>query len=145
MEYGVKFSFGITQLRRQVPCALEDATNELTTVARACLRDLLDQLIMLDRVIENQTQKLTHHAKQIDAFVRLQKIPGVGWLVASMLFARLGDGSAFRRGRGASASIGLVPSHSGSGERIGWVKSVNMGVSIFVDWSYMVHEHQSFE
>jgi len=115
MEYGVKFSQGIQRLRHQVPCALEDAENELTSVARTCLRQLLDQLIALDDIIKQTTEALVHQAKQIDACVRLVSIPGIGWLVASMLYARLGDGSAFRRGRDASASLGLVPGHSGSG------------------------------
>ncbi|ODB85674.1 hypothetical protein A3194_12645 [Candidatus Thiodiazotropha endoloripes] len=115
LEYGVKFPKGIQHLRKQVPSALEDAENELTVVARACLRQLLDQLILLDEIIKEATAALVNQAKRIDACVRLEKIPGVGWLVASMLYARLGDGSAFRRGRDASASLGLVPAHAGSG------------------------------
>jgi len=115
MEYGVKFPKGINRLRQQIPSALEDAENELTNVARACLSHLYTQLLSLDDVIEETTASLVNHARQIDACVRLEKIPGVGWLVASMLYARLGNGSAFRRGRDASASLGLVPSHSGSG------------------------------
>lgn len=115
MEYGVKFSVGINRLRKQVPRALEDAENELTAVARICLRNLLNQLSSLDELIKEVTLTLVNQAKQIDACVRLVKIPGVGWLVASMLYARLGNGSAFRRGRDASASLGLVPSHTGSG------------------------------
>ena len=115
MEYGVKFSRGINILRKQVPNALEDAENELTSVARACLQNLLYQLLSLDELIKQATTVLVDHAKQIDACVRLVKIPGVGWLVASMLYARLGNGSAFRRGRDASASLGLVPCHTGSG------------------------------
>ena len=43
------------------------------------------------------------------------QLPGVGWLGASALYARLGDGSAYRCGRNASASLGIVPSHKGSG------------------------------
>jgi len=117
MEYGVKFSKGIQHLRKQVPSALEDAENELTMLARACLKQLLDQLILMDKIIKEVTDTLVNQAKQIDACVRLEKIPGVGWLVASMLYARLGNGSAFRRGRDASASLGLVPAHSGSGGR----------------------------
>jgi transposase len=115
MEYGVKFSRGINILRKQVPCALEDAENELTPVVRASLQNLLHQLLSLDELIKEATISLVNHAQQIDACVRLVKIPGVGWLVASMLYARLGNGSAFRRGRDASASLGLVPSHTGSG------------------------------
>jgi len=115
MEYGVKFSKGINVLRKQVPCALEDAENELTVIARACLRNLLSQLLALDEIIMAATKTLVLHAKQIAACRRLVKIPGVGWLVASMLYARLGNGSAFRRGRDASASLGLIPCHNGSG------------------------------
>lgn len=115
MEYGVKFSRGINILRQQAPEALEDAENELTVIARACLRNLLNQLLSLDEIIKEATKTLEQHAKQIDACRRLVKIPGVGWLVASMLYARLGNGSAFRRGRDASASLGLVPCHTGSG------------------------------
>ena len=115
MEYGVTFSKGINRLRKQVPCALEDAENELTTVARACINNLFYQLLSLDKLVEETTAALVNQAKSIDACVRLEKIPGVGWLIASMLYARLGNGSAFRRGRDASASLGLVPRHSGSG------------------------------
>ncbi|WP_316367755.1 transposase [Candidatus Thiodiazotropha sp. CDECU1] len=115
MEYGVNFSRGIHRLRHQIPSALEDAENELTLVARTCLWDLYNQLLALDKIIEQATTILVSHAKQIDACVRLEKIPGVSWLVASMLYARLGNGSAFQRGRDASVSLGLVPSHSGSG------------------------------
>ncbi len=121
LEYGVKFPKGIQHLRKRVPSALEDADNELTVVARACLRQLLDQLFLLDEVINKATVTLVNQAKQIDACARLEIIPDVGWLVASMLYARLGDGSAFRRGRDASASLGVVPAHSGRGgkNRIG--------------------------
>ncbi|WP_316367283.1 IS110 family transposase [Candidatus Thiodiazotropha sp. CDECU1] len=115
MEYGFNFSKGLQRLRQQIPTALEDAENELTTIARSCLWNLYNQLLALDKIINEATTILVNHAKKIDACVRLEKIPGVGWLVASMLYARLGDGSAFRRGRDASASLGLVPSHSGSG------------------------------
>ncbi|MCU7886437.1 MAG: IS110 family transposase, partial [Candidatus Thiodiazotropha sp. (ex Lucinoma annulata)] len=115
MEYGVNFYQGLHRLRQQIPSALEDAENELTTIARSCLWNLYNQLLALDKIINETTTILVNHAKKIDACVRLEKIPGVGWLVASMLYARLGNGSAFRQGRDASASLGLVPSHSGSG------------------------------
>ena len=39
----------------------------------------------------------------------------IGWLGAGALYSRIGNGSAYRRGRNVSASIGLVPMHRGSG------------------------------
>ncbi len=115
MEYGVKFPKGIRQLRRRVPEALEDGENELTEIARSLLRNLLDHLLLLDGEISAVTGRLVEQTKQIPACRELVRMPGVGWLVAGALFARLGKGSAFRRGRDASASIGLVPGHSGTG------------------------------
>ena len=114
-EYGVKFSIGINPLRRELPAALEDAENELTPIARHCLNHLYRQLLALNEIIEEVTNTLVNQATQIDACKRLVKIPGVGWLIASMLYARLGNGTSFRRGRDASASLGLVPGHTGSG------------------------------
>ena len=58
---------------------------------------------------------LVEHTKQVPACRELVRMPGVGWLVAGALYVRIGNGSAFRCGRDASASIGLVPGHTGTG------------------------------
>ncbi len=115
LEYGVKIPKGIGQLRRHLPEALEEAENELTLIARSILRNLLDQLLLLDQLIKEATEALIHQTQQIAACRELVRMPGIGWLGAGALYARLGNGSAFRRGRDASASIGLVPGHSGTG------------------------------
>ncbi|MBA6307205.1 transposase [Colwellia sp. MB3u-70] len=46
---------------------------------------------------------------------KLTALPGVAWIIASTLYARLGDGSAYKCGRDASASVGVVPAHSRTG------------------------------
>lgn len=46
---------------------------------------------------------------------RLRKASGIGVLGASALAATLGDGTCWRSGREFSASLGLVPTHSGTG------------------------------
>lgn len=114
-EYGVNFPVGIKHLYHCVPDALEDAENELTDVARRTLRTLLDQLIQLRDVIEETTELLEAYTKAIPSCKELQKMAGIGWLGAGAYYARVGNGSAYRRGRDVSASIGVVPMHSGSG------------------------------
>lgn len=114
-EYGIAIPCGINQVRKLVPMILEDAENELTTLGRLILRQLLDHLLLLDQLVDEITQLLITQTKQVPACRRLVAIPGIGWLGAGALYVRLGDGSAFRRGRHASASIGLVPGHNGSG------------------------------
>jgi transposase len=115
MEYGVKFPKGINKLREGLPEALEDAENELTAPARYILRNLLDQLLLTEDVFAEVTRVLVEHTKQIPACRALERMPGVGWLVAGALYARIGNGSAYRCGRDASASVGLVPGHTGTG------------------------------
>lgn len=115
MEYGVKFAKGINRLRKQVPEALEDGDNALSFTVRASLRNLLDQLLSLDELVAQAAKTIGQLAKQIEPCRRLVKLPGVSWLGAAALYVRFGDGSAFRCGRNASASVGLVPSHKGTG------------------------------
>ena len=114
-EYGVNFPLGIKHLYPCVPGALEDGSNELTDIARRVLRSLLDQLIAVRDLVEETTQLLETYTQAIPSCKELQKMPGIGWLGAGALYNRIGNGSAYHRGRDVSASIGLVPMHSGSG------------------------------
>jgi len=115
MEYGVKIPISIGKFRKQVSAHIEDADNNLTPASRFVLNDLLQELYRLDETIEQVTHALVSLAKQVGACQLLVTIPGVSWIVASGIYARLGDGSAYKCGRDAGASIGLVPAHSGTG------------------------------
>lgn len=114
-EYGVNFSSGISQLRKQVPQALEDADNELTVMGRRVLAELLEHLTYISAQFEKTTQEIAALAKHIHHCKNLASLPGIGPLNATMLYAKLGTGASFKRGRDASASLGIVPSHRGSG------------------------------
>lgn len=124
MEYGVKFPVGINSLRKQLPFELENANNELTDTARFVLNHLMTQLIALDEPIDDVTQALTNQAKQNESCKLLVPLPGISWICASALFVRLGNASAYKCGRDASASVGLVPAHTGSGG-----KNVNLSIT----------------
>jgi transposase len=117
-EYGVNFSLGIKPLKSQIPEALEDAENELTPVARQVLLRLRTQLSLMIKQVDKLTDEITEKAKKIDCCKKLVTLPGVAWLGASMIHAKFGRGDGFRRGRDASASIGIVPAHSGSGGKV---------------------------
>ncbi|MFV0448268.1 MAG: IS110 family transposase [Vibrio sp.] len=124
MEYGVKFPVGIHSLRKQLPFELENAENEFTDTARFILHNLKEQLAALDTPIDEVTQTLTHLAKQNEQCKLLVSLPGISWITASALVAKLGNASSYKCGRDASASIGLVPAHTGSGG-----KNVNLGIT----------------
>lgn len=116
-ERGLVLPKGVAALRRRLPEVLEDGDNGLTPLVRRVLNGayqrllaILEELTWYDRELERQTQ-------QDDVRQRLCEIPGVGTVVASVLKAWMGDGRQFRRGRDASAALGLVPCQHSTGGR----------------------------
>ena len=115
LEYGIKIPKTVGKFKKQLPEHLEDGENSLTPTIRLVLNGLLQELYHLEEQVKQSTEALMALAKQVPACQLLISLPGVSWIVASGLYARLGDASAYRCGRDASASIGLVPSHTGTG------------------------------
>lgn len=85
----------------------------------ATVQRLLDgQLAMIEDIeqaVERLEAEIGAVQKQQPKAVLLRKVPGIGVLGATALAATLGDGSSWRSGREFSASLGLVPAHSGTG------------------------------
>lgn len=123
-EYGLVTGQGLATLRRAVPRILEDASNGLTDVFRRWLDQERQHLLELDGHIDRLTAELTALARQDDRVVRLQTAPGYGPIVASVFASVMGDGKQYRRGREASAAVGLVPRQHSSGG-----KNVLLGIS----------------
>jgi len=74
------------------------------------------QLAMLHHIDECIEQLQAHIAATSGKTAQqLREVNGIGLLGASALAATLGDGSGWRSGREFSASLGLVPKHSGTG------------------------------
>ena len=79
------------------------------------------QLQMLGQVqqrIEQLEHELAAVQRQLNKASELRQVPGVGVLGSTALAATLGDGKAWRSGREFSASLGLVPAHSGTGGKV---------------------------
>ena len=118
-EYGLVLPKGVTVLRRRLPELLEDAENGLSDRLRRLMAQSQRQLDELEAHIAEYTQELEAESRCNDACRRLQTIPGFGLIVASVFYSVVGNGSAFRRGRDVSASIGLVPrQHSSGGKQV---------------------------
>lgn len=75
----------------------------------------LQSLKQIDERIDALEGELAALQRQQQKAVQLRKVPGIGVLGATALAATLGDGAAWRSGREFSASLGLVPAHSGTG------------------------------
>ena len=114
-EYGIVVATRITALRRALPEILEDGENGLTGNFRQLLRGLQEDLVALDARVAAQDQVIQKLAKEHPDASRLMQLRGVGPITATALVVSLGDGSMFRRGRDASAWIGIVPAQHSSG------------------------------
>jgi len=114
-EYGLVAPKDLGPLRRAIPDWLEDAENGLTSRFRSLLHGLWEELLRLDERLAALDREIEVIAETHADAKRLLKLRGVGPLVATALVARFGDGSHFKRGRQAAASVGLTPRHHGTG------------------------------
>jgi transposase len=116
-EYGLIAPVGIHQLRRALPCWLEDGENGLTAVFRTLLGALAEDLRYLDERLTEIDKQITEAVQGDSVIQRLMMLRGVGPLTASALSGALGDGQTFRRGRDFAASLGLTPRQHSTGGR----------------------------
>lgn len=116
-EYGIVAPRGIHQLRRALPCWLEDAENGLSDLFRGLLADLREDLQRLDERIAQLDSIIARSIDGDPVAQRLLVLRGVGPLTASALVSALGDGTSFRKGRDFAASLGLTPRQQSTGGR----------------------------
>jgi transposase len=114
-EYGIVVAKGLAALRRQLPDILEDADNNLTTVARQLFADLQEQLVETDKRVNEYGKKIQALHEGNEASRRPAQVPGIGPVTATALLAALGDGKAFSSPRQVGAWLGLVPKQCSSG------------------------------
>ena len=114
-EYGVVFNQSVSQLLKQVPCALENADNGLTIIARQILRRMYEQLKQLNCEIRQLEKEMVELCGSYESWHAIQSIPGVGPITASALLGQAGSGQQFKNGRHMSAWLGLVPKQNSSG------------------------------
>ena len=113
-EFGIVLPEGIHNAGRLI-AACDRA--DLPAPARKALNLLADQLVDMQRRIDELTADVRADAKANDAAQRLQTIPGIGPITASALVFALPDIADFRSGRDLSAWLGPTPRpHSTGGK-----------------------------
>lgn len=88
---------------------------QLPQVMRTLVDGQLQTLEQLQQRVDQLEREIAALQKQLNKAGELRQVPGIGLLGATALAATLGDGKAWRSGREFSASLGLVPAHSGTG------------------------------
>ena len=109
---GSQWSILVKMKLRKLPCS---------AVVRFKLDQLLDNLEFNEKQVLQSTREI-HRFCQNDPELSqcigyLKTLPGIGWIVASQMLARIGDWRQIKNIRQLPAFLGLVPTERSTGER----------------------------
>ena len=114
-EFGLVFPQGASELQGVLSDVLEDAGNELGTLARLTLQRAQFQWRELDEHLAWCDERIAAHAKGSDAVKAAASLLRIGPVTASAVVATVGDFKQFRCGAQFGAWIGLTPRQHSSG------------------------------
>jgi len=115
-EYGIVIRKGVAPLYKAVPQLLEDGENGLTPQLRLVLYRQYQRLLGLREERGWYEHQITTQSRQDEVCRRLMEVPGLGPLNSNALKGWLGDALQFKRGREASAALGIVPKQHSTGD-----------------------------
>lgn len=114
-EYGIIIPEGIRNVRKQLPTILEDAENELSVAARRVFAEQYDELTEIDQRVEKFTKELTQLSDSEARCKQFKTVHGIGPIVATAVYAVMGDPGHYKNGREFAAFLGLVPRQYSTG------------------------------
>ncbi len=116
-EYGIIIPQGMAQLKKMEEI-LEGNKDKLTQRSIFIFKELYEQFKIFDAQMKRYDEQIARNADEHSIYKELQKIEGVGPLIATAIVATIGDASVFKNGREVSAWLGLVPKQHSSGNKI---------------------------
>lgn len=109
---GSQWSCRVKQQLRTLPCS---------GTVRFKLDQLLDSVEFAERQVVKTTREIRRFCQRDPELSRcialLRTIPGIGWIVASQLLARIGDWRVLDNVRQLGGFLGVVPSERSTGEK----------------------------
>jgi transposase len=114
-EFGLVFPQGARELQGKLSEVLEDAGNELGTLARLTLQRAQSQWSELDAHLAWCDERIAAHGQHNAAVKTAASLLGIGPVTASAVVATVGDFKQFNNGAQFGAWIGLTPRQHSSG------------------------------
>lgn len=114
-EFGLVVAQNPKALREKLSELLEDASNELGTLARLSLQRAQEHWAQLDEHIAWCDSRVAAHVKSNAQVQAAAQLCGIGPLTASALIAGVGEFKQFKNARQFGAWLGLVPRQNSSG------------------------------
>lgn len=114
-EYGIVIPKSLRRLKERLPLILEDASNELSPMARDLFAGLQEELRNIEKQTEKYEAKIRKIFEESEVCQRIKEIEGVGPITSTAIIASVSNPQVFRNGRQFSAWLGLVPRQNSSG------------------------------
>jgi transposase len=114
-EFGMTFPQSPEALRKVLADVVEDASNELTGIARLVLQRAHLHWIDLDLQMQWCDERIEAHARSDARASKAATLLGIGPIGASALVASVGDFKQFASAKQFGAWLGLVPSQNSTG------------------------------
>jgi transposase len=114
-EFGLVLGKSPKALRARLADVIEDASNELTPLARLVVQRAFEHWRELDEHLHWCDRQVGQHVRSSPAAKRAAKLTGIGELGASALTASVGEFKQFKTGHQFGAWLGLVPRQNSSG------------------------------
>jgi transposase len=114
-EFGLVFGKSSKVLRAVLCDVIEDASNELSTLARLVVQRAFEHWRELDEHMRWCDQRVGQHVRSSAQAKRAAKVTGIGELGASALTASVGDFKQFKSGDQFGAWLGIVPRQNSTG------------------------------
>jgi len=109
LERGITIRKGRHYIEESLPGILEDADNKLSGALRVLLTQLRSEMQYLHGQIGESDKLIARICDELEQCRRLVAIPGIGPITATATVA------AFKKGRGFSAWLGVVPGEHSTG------------------------------
>ncbi len=106
LERGITIRKGRQHIEAALPGILEDPDNKLSGALRVLLTQLRLEMQYLHGQIEESDKLIVRICGELEPCRRLVAIPGIGPITATATVAAIGNGAAFKKGRGFAAWLG---------------------------------------
>jgi len=114
-EFGLVVSKSPEKLREKLTDMLEDASNDLSGVARLVIEEAYSHWKEIEERIKWCDQRISAHVKDDAQAKAAKELMGVGPVTASAVVATVGDFNQFKNGAQFGAWLGLTPRQNSSG------------------------------
>ena len=115
LERGITIRKGRHHIEESLPGILEDPDNKLSGALRVLLRQLRLEMQYLHGQIEESDKLIVRICGELESCRRLVAIPGIGPITGTATITAIGNGAAFKKGRGFAAWLGVVPGEHSTG------------------------------